>query len=65
MDEEEKQGYMQNCYEGLKSLDKMLNSMLEDSELSKDKELLETKEKVGDQIDILGSHLEKATIKKK
>ncbi len=58
MNDEEQRGYMQNCSNGLKELDKMLNSMLEDDNSKKDEELLETKRQVEKQIGVMDAILD-------
>ncbi len=58
MNDEEQRGYMQNCSNGLRELDKMLNSMLEDDNSKKDEKLLETKRQVEKQIGVMDAILD-------
>lgn len=53
MNDEEQRKYMDNCLSGLKSFDKMLNSMLEDDDLKNDEDLIKIQEKIKNQVGAL------------
>lgn len=65
MTEEEQKKYMDNCSNGLKSLDKMLSSMLEDEDLKNDEELVRIQEKVKNQVNVLDDVSNNSTSRKR
>lgn len=59
MTEEEKKAAMKNCYNGLSSLNTLIDSMLKDDRFFDDENLRKTKKEVVASIESLGNMLDK------